>query len=62
MRVWHVAHSGAVLHRLLLGDRAASVLVWSLVASAYSFTLGVVIVVTVGARVGLRAVFLGSWY
>ncbi len=65
-RAWRVAHSGGVtiglmliaiggvLHRLLLGDRAASVLVWSLVASAYSFTLGMVVAATAGVR-GLRA-------
>ena len=66
VRAWRVAHSGgvmiglmlitigAILHRLLLGNRAASVLVWSLVASAYSFTLGLVVAATAGVR-GLRA-------
>lgn len=66
VRAWRVAHSGgvtvglmliaigAVLHRLLLGDRAASVLVWSLVTSAYTFTLGLVVAATAGVR-GLRA-------
>ena len=65
-RGWRVAHSGgvtvglmllavgAVLHRLLLGDRATAVLVWSLVVSAYSFTLGMVLAATGGVR-GLRA-------
>lgn len=65
-RGWRVAHSGgvtvglmliaigAVLHRLLLGDRAISVLVGSLVVSAYSFTLGMVLAATGGVR-GLRA-------
>ncbi len=62
VRAWRVAHSGgvtvglmliaigAVLNRLLLGGRAASVLVWSLVASAYSFTLGMVVAATAGVR------------
>ena len=66
VRAWRVAHSGgamiglmliaigAVLPRLLLGDRAASVLAWSLVASAYSFTLGLVVAATAGVR-GLGA-------
>ncbi|MGH7407816.1 MAG: hypothetical protein ACREKF_07395 [Candidatus Methylomirabilales bacterium] len=66
VRAWRVAHSGgvtvglmliavgAVLHRLLLGDRATSVLVWSLVVSAYCFTLGLIIAATGGVR-GLRA-------
>ena len=66
VRAWRVAHSGgvmvglmliaigAVLHRLLLGNRAASILVWSLVASAYSFTLGLVVAATAGVR-GLGA-------
>ena len=66
VRAWRVAHSGgvtvglmliaigAVLPRLLLGDRAPSVLVWSLVVSAYSFTLGMVLAATGGVR-GLRA-------
>ncbi len=66
VRAWRVAHSGgvtvglmliaigAVLNRLLLGGRAASVLVWSLVASAYSFTLGMVVAATAGVR-GLQA-------
>ncbi len=65
-RAWRVAHSGgvtvglmliavgAVLHRLLLGDRAISVLVWSLVVSGYSFTFGMVLAATAGVR-GLRA-------
>jgi hypothetical protein len=65
-RAWRVAHSGgvtvglmllavgAVLHLLLLGNRATSVLVWSLVVSAYSFTLGMVLAATGGVR-GLRA-------
>ncbi len=66
VRAWRVAHSGgvtvglmliaigAVLHRLLLGDRAISVLVWSLVVSGYSFTFGMVLAATAGVR-GLRA-------
>lgn len=66
VRAWRVAHSGgvtvglmliavgAVLHRLLLGDRAISVLVWSLVVSAYSFTFGMVLAAMGGVR-GLRA-------
>jgi hypothetical protein len=66
VRAWRVAHSGsvtvglmviaigAVLNRLLLGDAAVSVLVWSLVASAYSFTFGVVVAATGGVR-GLKA-------
>ena len=60
VRAWRVAHSGgvtvglmliaigAVLPRLLLGDRATSVLVWSLVVSAYCFTLGLIIAATGG--------------
>ncbi len=45
---------GAVLPRLRMGHRAASVLVWSLVASAYGFTLGLVVAAAGGVR-GLRA-------
>jgi len=49
---WHVAHSGTVamgvmliaigaaLHRMVLRQPAASLLVWSLVASAYGFAFG----------------------
>jgi hypothetical protein len=63
---WRVAHSGGVavglmlitigpvLHRLPLGDLEASVLLWSLVASAYSFIVGLVVAATTGVR-GLRA-------
>ena len=66
VRAWRVAHSGGVtvglmliaigaaLDRLPLGDGAASVLVWSLVASGYSFTLGLVVAATGGPR-GLKA-------
>ena len=66
VRAWRVAHSGgvtvglmliaigAVLHRLLLGDRAISVLGWSLVSSAYSFTVAMLIAATAGVR-GLGA-------
>jgi len=66
VRAWRVAHTGgaavglmlivigAVLHRLLLGDRAGAILVWSLVASAYSFTAGVLVAATAGVR-GLQA-------
>lgn len=66
VRAWRVAHSGgvtvglmliaigAVLHRLLLRDRVISVLVWSLVVSAYSFILGMVLAAMGGVR-GLRA-------
>lgn len=45
---------GAVLHRILLRDRVASALVWSLVASAYSFTFGLVLAATGGVR-GVKA-------
>ncbi len=67
VRAWRVAHSGgvvlglmllvvgAVLHRLLLRDRVASVLVLSLVASAYSFTFDLVVADTGGGR-GVKAV------
>lgn len=66
VRAWRVAHSGgamlglmllvvgAVLHRILLRDRVASALVWSLVASAYSFTFGLVLAATGGVR-GVKA-------
>ena len=59
---WHVAHSGvaalgvmliaigAALHHLRLGERAASLLVWSLVASAYGFTIGLMLRGIVGVR------------
>jgi len=55
VRAWRVAHAGmvavgvmllaigAILPRLRLGDRPAAMLVWSLAASAYSFTLGVLV-------------------
>lgn len=66
MRAWRVAHSGGVMvglmliaigavrHRLLLGDRMAAALEWSLVRSAYSFALGLVVAATAGVR-GLQA-------
>jgi len=44
----------AVLPRLVLGNRAAASLAWSLVASGYSFTLGVLVAATAGVR-GLQA-------
>lgn len=65
-RAWRVAHAGgaalgvmliaiaAVLPRLRLTDLAASLLAWSLIASAYSFTGGVVLAAITGAR-GLQA-------
>jgi len=66
VRAWRVAHTGgaavglmllaigAVLPRLVLGNRAAASLAWSLVASGYSFTLGVLVAATAGVR-GLQA-------
>jgi hypothetical protein len=66
VRAWRVAHTGgatvglmlitigAVLPRLMLADRAGAILVWSLVASAYSFTLGVLVAALAGVR-GLKA-------
>jgi hypothetical protein len=65
-RAWRVAHSGgaavgvmliaiaAALPRLRLAERAASLLARSLILSAYSFTAGVILAATTGAR-GLRA-------
>ena len=65
-RAWRVAHAGgaalgvmliaiaAVLPRLRLTDLVASLLAWSLIVSAYSFTAGVVLAAITGAR-GLRA-------
>ena len=62
VQVWRVAHSGTVavgvmllaiggtLGRLVLRDRVVSVLVWSLVASAYSFTLALLLHAVVGVR------------
>ena len=55
VQAWRVAHAGmtavglmliaigAALRHLVLGQRLASWLVWSLVASAYAFTLAVLI-------------------
>ncbi len=55
VQAWRVAHAGmvavglmliaigAALRHLVLGQRLASWLVWSLVASAYSFTLAVLL-------------------
>lgn len=55
MRAWRVAHAGmvavgllliaigAALRHLVLGQRQTSWLVWSLVASAYGFTLAVLL-------------------
>ncbi len=66
VRAWRVAHSGgvtvglmliaigAVSDRLLLGDGAVSIFVWSLVGSAYSFSLGLVLAAMGGVR-GLKA-------
>ena len=65
-RAWRVAHSGtaaigvmliaigAILPRLRLADRAGSLLVWSLIVSAYVFTSGVIVAAFTGAR-GLKA-------
>lgn len=62
VRSWRVAHSGIVavglmltaigasLGRLALGDRVVSVLVWSLVASAYGFTLALLLGAVAGVR------------
>ena len=59
---WHVAHSGTVamgvmliaigaaLHRMVLRQPAASLLVWSLVASAYGFTFGFLVRGIAGVR------------
>jgi len=59
---WHVAHSGTVaigvmliaigaaLHRMVLRQSAASLLVWSLVASAYGFTFGFLVRGIAGVR------------
>ena len=66
VRAWRVAHSGgaavglmllaigAVMPRLVLGDRPAAMLVWSLGLSAYCFTLGVLVAAMAGVR-GLQA-------
>jgi hypothetical protein len=65
-RAWRVAHSGgtavgvmliaiaAALPRLRLADRAASLLACALIVSAYSFTAGVLLAASTGAR-GLGA-------
>ena len=62
VRAWRVAHSGVVaiglmliaigatLRYLVLGRRGASWLVWSLVASAYGFTLALLVRVVAGVR------------
>lgn len=59
---WHVAHSGTVaigvmmvaigaaLHRMVLRQPAASLLVWSLVASGYGFTFGFLVRGIAGVR------------
>ncbi len=61
-RAWRVAHSGlslggvlliaigAALPALLLSERLASLLIWSLVASAYGFAIAL----PYGAAVGMR--------
>ena len=61
-RAWRVAHAGgamlgvmliaiaAVLPQLRLTDLVASLLAWSLVIGAYSFTLGVILAALTGAR------------
>jgi hypothetical protein len=65
VRSWRVAHSGvagigvmviaigAALQHMVLGERAAFLLVWSLVVSAYAFTLAMVLGGIAGVR-GLR--------
>ena len=65
-RAWRVAHAGgaatgtmliaiaAVLPRLRLTDLLAWLLAWTLIVSAYSFTLGVIVAAITGAR-GLAA-------
>lgn len=69
VRSWRVAHSGvagigimliaigAAGQHMVLGERAAFLLVWSLVASAYGFTFALVLGAITGVR-GLRP--LGS--
>ena len=62
VRSWRVAHSGvagigvmliaigAVLQHMVLGQRAIFLLVWSLVGSAYGFTLALVLRGITGVR------------
>ncbi|MBI3016229.1 MAG: hypothetical protein HYY65_14465 [Candidatus Tectomicrobia bacterium] len=62
VRAWRLAHvglaavgiwliaTGAALPRLALGDRTASVLVWSVVMSAYAFVLALLIAPVAGMR------------
>lgn len=62
VRSWRVAHTGvagigvmliaigAVLQHMVLGQRAISLLVWSLAASAYGFTLALVLRGITGVR------------
>ena len=62
VRAWRVAHSGmvavglmliaigAALRHLVLGHRKASWVVWSLVVSAYAFTLAVLLQGVAGMR------------
>lgn len=65
VRSWRVAHSGvagigvmviaigAALQHMVVGEHAAFLLVWSLVASAYGFTFAMVLGGITGVR-GLR--------
>ncbi|MBI3002941.1 MAG: hypothetical protein HYY54_04860 [candidate division NC10 bacterium] len=65
VRSWRVAHSGvagigvmliaigAAVQHMVLGEHAAFLLVWSLVVSAYAFTLAMVLGGIAGVR-GLR--------
>jgi hypothetical protein len=62
VRAWRVAHVGesaagllllivgAVLGQLVLEDRTHRVLVWSILASGYGFTLGLPLAAVAGAR------------
>lgn len=62
VRAWRLAHvglagvgiwliaTGAAVPRLALGDWTASVLAWSVVMSAYTFVLGLVIAPVAGVR------------
>lgn len=79
VRSWRVAHSGvagigvmliaigAALQHMVLGERGVLLLVWSLLVSAYAFTLAMVLGSIAGVR-GLRpsgpplnvAVFVGN--
>ncbi len=66
-RAWHVAHTGVaalgvtllavagILNQLLLRDRLATLLVWSMSVAGYGFVIGLTIVAVTGVR-GLQPI------